>query len=551
MKLQSSINLIIISLLLSSCGVGLMSSKYNTTKFKVSPTTLEVHGDKVKVNIEGNFPEKYFAKKATLEFTPILSYGDNQTKLKSIIVQGENAEGGEATIFFEPGGNFKYTDEISYDPKMKISTLTLEAVAKSNDQFNDRTVKFETITLANGIKTTSKRIIDNDIPKIANHGYETETILSESAVLYFLVNQSNIRTTEKTDEDIKKLKNFINSGNEIHSIEIKSYASPEGSVKTNNKVSKNRLASTENYTKKLLRKLKVNSELFTIKSFGEDWQGFNMLMKDSRIKDKKRITKIVNSISDLEEREMAIRDMAELYDAIEKDILPQLRKAQVTVKSYQPKKSKETIKRLSTESPDSLSVEELLYSASIESSDLSKIKIYESVKKIYNDWRAFNNIACIHITNKEYSKASAELKNSPFNTNEINENLAIIASVSGNYKEANTLFSNSNANEKNIALNNLRKGDYKKASRFFKGKKHHNAALSHLMAGKSNVLCDEKTAECYYLNAIIDARKNNDTGVLENLANAIKLKQSFKIDAKNDLEFKGLISNQSFINLVN
>ena len=55
------------------------------------------------------------------------------------------------------------------------------------------------------------------------------------------MNQSNIRSTEKTDSDIQKLKDFINSGNEIHSIEIKSFASPEGTVNANDDVSDRRL----------------------------------------------------------------------------------------------------------------------------------------------------------------------------------------------------------------------------------------------------------------------------------------------------------------------
>ena len=108
-------------------------------------------------------------------------------------------------------------------------------------------------------------------------------------------------------------------------------------MNANDDVSDRRLKSTENYTKWLLNKLDVKPELYTIKSFGEDWEGFDMLMRSSEIKDKRRITKIVNSVEDLEKREQAIRDMAELYEAIEKDILPQLRKAEITIKSLSQK----------------------------------------------------------------------------------------------------------------------------------------------------------------------------------------------------------------------
>ena len=76
----------------------------------------------------------------------------------------------------------------------------------------------------------------------------------------------------------------------------------------------------------------------------------------------------------MEKREQAIRDMAELYEAIEKDILPQLRKAEITIKSFEPKKSTETIKRMSNMSLDSLDINELLYSATLAESDVDKIK---------------------------------------------------------------------------------------------------------------------------------------------------------------------------------
>ena len=46
----------------------------------------------ISINLKGTFPEKYFAKKATVEITPvIISENGEETKLKSIILQGEQA----------------------------------------------------------------------------------------------------------------------------------------------------------------------------------------------------------------------------------------------------------------------------------------------------------------------------------------------------------------------------------------------------------------------------------------------------------------------------
>ena len=72
-----------------------------------------------------------------------------------------------------------------------------------------------------------------------------------------------------------------------------SYASPEGSVSTNDNVSDNRMKTTVSYIKRLLKSLKVdganNNDLYTKTSLGEDWEGFESIVKSSTIKDKRRI----------------------------------------------------------------------------------------------------------------------------------------------------------------------------------------------------------------------------------------------------------------------
>ena len=189
---------------------------------------------------------------------------------------------------------------------MMESTLELRALGKSKD----KELAFDNRTIANGVLATSTRIQNTEDLYFAKSNYEKETILEESAIIYFLVNQSNIRTTEKSDDDIKRLEEFASLGYETHSIEVKSFASPEGSVNLNDNVSEKRAASTLRFLKRMLRKAKLNGvdneELYTEISEGEDWEGFNKLMRSSDIKDRRRITKIVNSVEDLEKREQAI-----------------------------------------------------------------------------------------------------------------------------------------------------------------------------------------------------------------------------------------------------
>jgi len=538
--------------LMSGCGIENMANKYETVSFTTTPPTLQAHGGKVALSLDATFAEKYFAKKATVDFTPVLVYNGGETAFKTITIQGEEATGGEATIFNTTGGSFKYSDAISYSDEMMNSTLELRAVAKQNDKEK----VLGPVNIANGVIATSTRVQDTEDLANNNHGYEHETILEESATIYFLVNQSNIRTTEKSDEDIKSLKSFAKNGYKTHSIEIISYASPEGAVNTNDNVSDNRMKSTLNYTKRLLKSLRVdgarNNDLYTETSVGEDWEGFESLVKRSDIKDKRRINKIVNSISDVEVREQQIRDLAEIYSAIEDNVLPQLRKATIIIKSYEPKRTDEEIAVLSITTPAELDVKELLFSATLTDNEITQTTIYNKAVELHNDWRGHNNIACMYLAKGNLSEAMTYLEKAEAlggTTSDILTNKGIIAARKGQLSKAQKLFDQANTSENNQAVLDIRQGEYAKAARFYKNAKSFNATLSQLLNGKNSANCNENTAACNYLNAIANARSGNNDAAISSLTNAINTDASYKSEAVKDLEFVNLRTNETFIAL--
>ena len=96
MKLFKIFSFVLVTVILSSCGLTKMTTKYNTVKFNVTPTILETHAGKVNIKLDAQFPEKYFAKKSIVEFTPVLIHEGGETSFKTIKVQGEEASGGEA-----------------------------------------------------------------------------------------------------------------------------------------------------------------------------------------------------------------------------------------------------------------------------------------------------------------------------------------------------------------------------------------------------------------------------------------------------------------------
>tara|TARA_B100001758_G_scaffold247959_1_gene269180 strand:+ start:5053 stop:6720 length:1668 start_codon:yes stop_codon:yes gene_type:complete len=545
--------ILIAAAIMSGCGLEKMANKYDNVSFTTTPPTLQAHGGKVGISLDVSFPEKYFAKKATVDFTPVLVHQGGETAFKTIRVQGDDATGGEATIFNLTGGSFKYQDAIIYTDEMMNSTLELRATAR----IKDKEKVLGPINIANGVIATSKRVYENEDLANNNHGYERETILEKSATIYFLVNQSNIRTTEKSDSDIKSLRDFAKKGYQTNSIEVISYASPEGSVNMNDNVSERRMKSTLNYTKRLLKSLKVdgarNNDLYIENSVGEDWKGFETLVQNSNIKDKRRINKIVNSIEDVEVREQQIRDLAEVYDAIEDNVLPQLRKATIIIRSYEPKRTDEEIANLSTANPEELNVNELLFSATLTNDEITKTTIYNKVVELHNDWRGYNNIACMYLEKGDLDQASIFLNKAENLQTEqkkdILTNKGIIFSRKGQLGKAQKLFDQANTTENNQAILDIKQGEYAKASRFFKNKNTYNATLSQLLNGKNSVSCNENTAACYYLNAIASTRSGNYDIAIKNLTKAVKEDPSYKAEAIKDLEFLNLRANESFIAL--
>ena len=543
--------ILVLATVMSGCGLNKMANKYETVSYTVTPTTLQAHGGNVSLTLDATFAENYFAKKATVDFTPVLVYANGETAFKTITIQGEEATGGEATIFNATGGNFNYQDAIKYNADMMNSTLELRAIAK----LKDKEKVLGPITIANGVIATSTRVLNNEELASNNHGYEHETILEETATIYFLVNQSNIRTTEKSDDDINKLKAFAKNGYKTHSIEIKSFASPEGTVNMNDNVSNNRMKSTLSYTKRLLRNLKVdgarNADLYTETSVGEDWAGFETLVQASDIKDKRRINKIVNSVEDLELREQQIRDLSEIYDALENDVLPQLRKAIIVIRSFEPKRTDEEIATLSTTTPEVLDVKELLFSATLTDDATVKEGLYNKAVELHNDWRGYNNIACMHLADGNLSETMVYLDKAEAlggNQADISVNKGIVAARNGELAKAQKLFNQGNASELNQATLDIRQGEYKKAARFFKNGTSHNAALAQILDGK-NGACNDGTAACHYLNAIAAARAGNNDAAISNLTNAIAANANYKVEAAIDLEFVNLRANDAFIAL--
>ena len=83
-RLYKSFSILFLAFLISGCGLTKMTSKYDTVLYTITPPVLQVHGGKVALQIDGNIPEKYFHKDATIDLTPVLKSENSETTFKTI-----------------------------------------------------------------------------------------------------------------------------------------------------------------------------------------------------------------------------------------------------------------------------------------------------------------------------------------------------------------------------------------------------------------------------------------------------------------------------------
>ncbi len=569
-----------------SSSVKSMADNFGNVILEVIPDPLEERGDSVLVTIKGTFPPKYFKKNAAMNFTPVLTYDGGSTTLKPINFKGESVTGDGILINYANGGTFTYTDKIPYQPSMNVSELvvaplvyptkSLVNTTRESVQQNEKYFTADQRKLADGVIYTSKRIDDNVKTSVAAHGYEKVTIVPQNAAIYYQVNLHALNMNlplNKKAENIELLKNVtknIKSGWEIKDITIAGWASPEGEETFNNGLSEKRAATAKKYMDDELAKMlkdknitthytKVADVKYESSANGPDWNGFMNAVEASSIKDKSAILNVVRS-ANVAQREQEIRNMILIYPELEKDILPALRRAMITVNSFEPKKTDEEIAKLSTTDPAKLQLNELLYSATLTEDLRTRKMIYASAMELHPACpRAVANAAEIEIQLDNLAEAKRLLEKAVAMTDKspvIFNNLAVVNVMERDFKAAEVNLNKAKQLggdvDYNMGVLSIYKGDYNKAISLMQASKcDYNLGLAQMLnkdytAAKATLDCAPETAKSAYLKAVVAARSNDSAGLYSNLMKAIQKDESYKNTAKWDREFMKFFGEADF-----
>lgn len=541
-------------LALSSCSSKL--GELSADNFKVTPNPLESKGGQVAVTINGTFPEKYLKKKAVVTVVPELRYGNGQAAQgQAATFQGEKVEGNDQTISYKMGGNYTMRANYKYVPEMQKSDLYMTFDAYVGKK--KKKVEVPAVKVAEGVIATSElytSTLSGSGACIAADTFQRVRAQRQEAQIKFLINQANLRKSELKNNSITefvKMLKEINADREklnLKNVEVLAYASPDGTLDFNDKLAGKRQNVSVDYAKKQVKNAKLESDV-TGSYTAEDWDGFQKLVAASNIQDKDVILRVLSMYQDPEEREQQIRNMSAGFRELADGILPELRRSRLILNYELIGRSDQQIKDQYAADATQLSVDEMLYAATLESSVDAKESIYKKTTLVYpNDYRAYNNLAAIAFEKGNYDAAKnylaqAQSKNS--NAPEVNANLGLLALKNGNISEAEGYIAKANtATDYNKVLGslNLAKGDYATAEQNLKGYNCNTTALAQILnknyAGAASTLnnIEKKDAMTDYLQAILNARQGNNDAASSYLRSALQKDPSLATYANNDLE---------------
>ena len=549
---------IAVAIFLAGCaGLGSMEKALDTVGLSVQPETLILKGGNVDVTITGNFPAKYFGKKVILEATPVLVWEGGEAAFDTEGFQGEDAAGNYSVISYEVGKSFTYNSSIPYDAAMEDGAhLELRIRGKKGDSVVD----FEPYFLCKGVITTPKLVQPDDKFMITADNFKRTMDYTHNDEINYDYNSSVVKSSElRTDEwaSMKELFTLAATADSValSRVTIDAYASPEGEISLNKDLATDRANSAHRSLQRELRRVKINSgdDFANLVSHGEDWEGFKELMKASDISDKDLIIRVLEMYADKNKREEEIRNIAKTYSEIEDRILPSLRRSMIaldyTVEGY----TDEELIDLSMSAPETLTVEELLYSATLFGSVNDKYTIYASCAEVHaDDLRGHNNsgVCLMEMGRRNQAKKAFNKANSlDANNKAVLNNLGAIARQEGKIDDAEALLNKAGSSSEtsyNKGLVAINLGNYGSAISNMSGYTSVNLALAKLLKGDAKGAkttlqnSNDESAIASYVLAICCARLDDNAGAKANLDAALTKDSSLEAKAKADLEFDGI-----------
>jgi len=405
----------------------------------------------------------------------------------------------------------------------------------------------------------------------ADHKYERTSTQTYGSDIIYLIQQSDVRSSETQKPDVKKLVENVKAAAadpkaRFTSAQISSYASPDGPYALNEKLSSNRGTTGKDFFVRTFKAAKVEdvvkSDLLKTVTTPEDWEGFKKLMEASSIKDKELVLRVLSMYQDSETRDREIHNLAAAFEEIKTKILPELRRSKMTVSIEVVGLSDQEINAQFDSDPSKLKLEEILYAGTLTQDPNRKVSIYQAAARNYpNDFRTKNNlgVALLNLNRTAEAKTALNEAKSIADNEIVKNNLAVVAIQEGNFPAAEEMLNaagSSNDVKFNLGTLCIITGKYPDAVSHFGTQVEVNAALAKLLNKQNDeaqsTLNSIKTEDAlvYYLKAICGARSGKAEQVMDNLRTACSKSADLKANAKKDIEFAKYFQDNTFKSII-
>ena len=549
---------LLLAVLVSSCASKL--KPLASSAAQVDPNPLTLVGTQIPGQVRLTLPAKWCHKRAIVHITPELRYNGMSVTDQTVTIQGENVRDNYQTISYDRGGSVILPFAFAYKPGMEQSDLYLTFTAT----VKGKKVNLPAIKVARGtIMTADLASISDVTPALARDAFQRVIKEQYTADLKFLINRAEVRAAELNKREIKDWQDVVDNAYQVPNqevdIEIQAYASPDGAQDLNERLSAERERNTSRAVTRQLgnKQIEVNAHYTA-----EDWDGFQKLLEASNIQDKELVLRVLSMYPDPEDREREIRNLSHVFTQLADEILPELRRSRLNANVRIIGKSDDELKMFMAQRPGRLSIEEILYTATLYDNAQDQMNAYQQATQLYpNDYRAYNNIGTLYLAQGNYEQAANYFaraqKIQPNAASNMNE--ALLALNRGDLAEAQRLMGSAvEAPEagQGIGLLQMHEGKYADAIRSFGNTPSNTLAIAQIMQGqyadatRTLAAVAQPNGETAYLKAVVAARTNDLQGLISNLRSAIAQDRSYALRAQRDLEFAAFSQTPEFVALV-
>lgn len=458
--------------------VGTLTAQAQNKAYKgitnIVPIELRQEGEELFLKMKFDANELKVDSRRSVDFTPVLITPERKLELPSVQIKGRNnykasrrsvklMSKREASAYYrnQPNSIIKgygrsydkfadYNYTIPFEPWMSQARLEIKEttvgcgnIRNINTLHGFSNVELEKIIpIEPYIIKAQVAYVQPKAEAVKNRAVEAESFLD------FAVSKTDIRPDFGNNRaELNKIDQLVgdltsSEGLIINGISITGYASPEGSLELNKRLSEGRARALQDY---LITRYDIPRKHYSVIFGGEDWDGLARLVTASDMRYKYDVLDIIENVSIEKGRETKIMKLAggEPYRYMLAQMFPRLRrvvlKADYEVRDFSLSEAVQIIKRR----PQDLSLNEMYLVANTYqrgSNDFNEV--FETAVRMFpNDQTANQNAAAAAISRQDFVSAEKYLSkvNVKGSSAEYNNNMGVLMMLKGDYTKAESM----------------------------------------------------------------------------------------------------------------